>query len=111
MTSSSDPATPAALDTIVTGRSDDLIEFDGAIYEEFQHYGPGPARLVFDNGVILDIEWDRDGIWRITVIDGHAHATHTPCPDPTGEDDYTNTVVVHGAHKVTYGAQEATSRH
>ena len=103
--------TDTSLDTTVTGHSDDLIEFDGAIYEEFQHYGPKPARLVFDNGVVLDIEYDRDrdGIWRITVIAGAEHVTHTPCPDPTGETLYTDSAIVHGARKVTSGDQEATA--
>lgn len=96
--------------THVCGGSDDLIELRGALTEEWLHYGPGPARLVFDNGVVLDIEYDRDrdGIWRITIIDGHDHARVLTCPDPTGEDDYTDTAVVTGARTATFGERTAS---
>lgn len=111
-TSPTTSAQPLVGVTTVSGGSDDLIEFAGAIYEEFLHYGPGPARLVFDNGVILDIEYtnEGEGIWRITVVAGHRHVVLTPCPDPTGAEIYTDSAVVTGARAVTFGEQTATAR-
>lgn len=104
------PATEPA--TTVTGHSDDLIEFDGAIYDEFNHYG-GPARLVFDNGVVLDIEFDRDrdGVWRITVVSGDEHVAHTAGSSDEEDDGWgTDVAVVTGARSVTFGDQTATVR-
>lgn len=99
--------------TTVTGHSDDCIEFDGAIYDEHSDPTSGPTRITFDNGVVLDIEWDRDrdGIWRISVIAGHDHVNVTPCPDPTGADIYTDSAVVSGARSVSIGDEfTATAR-
>lgn len=108
------PAAPAPApgETHLTGGSDDCIELDGAIDEEWLHYGPGPARVDFDNGVSVDIEFDRDrdGIWRISVITGHDHVRVITCPDPTGEDVYTDTAFVTGARVATFGEHTATAR-
>lgn len=97
--------------TTVTGGSDDLIEFDGHIYEEFCFVN-GAARLVFDNGVVLDMEYDRDsdGIWRIAVVEGHDLVTVTPCPDPTGETVYTDSAEVRGASKVVGTRPDGTNK-
>lgn len=51
--------------TTVYGYSDDLIELDGQIYEEFP-ICDGRGLLVFDNEVTLLVEYDVDGVWRIT---------------------------------------------
>jgi hypothetical protein len=61
----------------VTGASDDLIEVDGDISEEFAAYdGPGNY-LAFSDGTVLRIVYDQDGIWRVSrVISGTAEYQH-----------------------------------
>jgi hypothetical protein len=49
----------------VYGASDDLIEIEGDIREEFQG-GDGVVYLGFSEGTVLSIEYSRNGIWRIT---------------------------------------------
>jgi hypothetical protein len=50
--------------TSIYGASDDLIEIDGAISEEFNP-GDEPSYLGFSNGVVLKVTYDDEGIWRI----------------------------------------------
>src|SRR6185503_5646294 len=52
------------------GASDDLIEIDGDLNEEFS-YGdrPGPGDvLAFSDGTLLGIEYTSHGIWRISPL-------------------------------------------
>lgn len=102
---------PALSEVRVSGGSDDIIELRGAIVDDWYHYRAEPARIVFDNGVIIDIEYDRDsdGIWRTTIVAGHSHARILACPDPTGEDTYTDTAVITGARTATCGEHTATT--
>lgn len=48
----------------ITGYSDDLIEIDGDIKEEFEAFDDRNY-LAASDGSILSIEYDNDGIWRI----------------------------------------------
>lgn len=67
----------------VYGASDDLIEVDGDIYEEFNPQGDEPSLLAFSDGTVLRVVFDQDGIWRITpVVSGTATLTHA-----FGQDD------------------------
>ena len=53
----------------ITGASDDLIEVDGAIREEFNWYDEDdPAYLCFSDGTVLSVEYDNHGIWRVNRI-------------------------------------------
>lgn len=56
--------------TIVYGASDDLIEIDGAIREEFNP-NDEPSYLGFSNGVVLKVTYDNEGIWRIQPRANH----------------------------------------
>jgi len=55
----------------VTGASDDLIEIDGAIREEFSAYSTGEEEnkyyLAIDGGALLSIRYGKGGIWRVHV--------------------------------------------
>ena len=52
--------------THVYGCSDDLVELDGAIYDEIGLSYRNPAALVtFDNGARLIVRYDDEGVWRI----------------------------------------------
>ena len=85
----------------IFGSSDDLIEVDGDIREEFAYadneYVPGHNGLVFSTGTILRVHYgDGDeGIWRITPI---AKGTAEIEVDPgTDEDnDYSDIVTITG---------------
>jgi hypothetical protein len=66
---------------IVYGASDDLIEVEGHIREEFGGGGE-PRYLSFSDGTVLRVSYD--GIWHITAEKkGSATFTHTPAE---GED-------------------------
>lgn len=52
----------------ITGASDDLIEIDGDICQEFNHYPDDENDAVilgFSDGTLLKMSYDKDGIWRI----------------------------------------------
>ncbi len=52
----------------IYGASDDLVEVDGDIVEEFNPSGDDPSYLGFSDGTILKIAYDNDGIWRIVPV-------------------------------------------
>lgn len=101
---------PSAPTTTVYGCSDDLVELDGAIYEEFGAYDRD-SRLKFDNGAVLTVCYDRDGdgIWRIENPRDHPSVTITRCEDRLGYmnpdgDIYSDIAVVVGATSVRHKA-------
>jgi hypothetical protein len=53
------------MSTTIYGASDDLIEVDGAIREEFNPSDGEPSYLAFSNGVVLKVTYDDEGMWRI----------------------------------------------
>lgn len=94
----------------VTGASDDLIEIDGCIREEFNlHDDENGDLLVFSDGTVLRIHYSAQGIWRISVVwKGTATVTIEQAPE-NDEDNYSDRAtfdqdvawVVHGiAHAV-----------
>lgn len=62
------------LGTKVYGVSDDLIEFDGDIHGEVNHYGTDDqddgVLLVFSDGTLLEVKYGKSqlGIWEIRLI-------------------------------------------
>lgn len=54
--------------TVVTGASNDLIEIDGDLCEEFSAYDCNDGKMAFSDGTLLGVEYDNDGIWRFKVI-------------------------------------------
>jgi len=93
----------------VYGASDDLIEVDGDIYEEFSHNSDEPALLAFSDGTVLRVTFDEDGIWRITpVISGTATFSHE-----FGQDDreHSDKATLDGDVRwVMYGSEMAVRR-
>jgi len=81
----------------VYGASDDLIEIEGDIREEFgYHYSvsdPTAKFLAFSDGTALKITYGLDdGCWRISVYAGNPdYITHTPA---TSEDNYSDIVEI-----------------
>jgi len=68
-------------ETKVYGASDDLIELEGQITEEFSHStyqdDAQSAILAFSDGTLLEVRYDDDGIWRISKLaDGACEYSH-----------------------------------
>lgn len=94
--------------TYVYGASDDLIEIEGELREEFylQNDDEGDL-LAFSTGVVLRVRYDDDGIWRVTPLAGSSRLEHVIAPTDD-EDNYSDIVylnetpewVVHGINWV-----------
>lgn len=91
---------------VITGASDDLIEVDGDIREEFGHASTRPALIAVSDGTLLRVLYDGEGIWRITPLRtgprsslnhvfGQDDEDHTDRLTLTGDD---LTWVVYGSH-------------
>jgi len=54
----------------IYGASDDLIEIDGDIREEFNWIPDGDESrfLAFSDGTLLRVMYDSDGIWRLNKV-------------------------------------------
>lgn len=60
----------------VYGASDDLIEVEGAINEEFTLGNDETGDLLaFSNGVVLRVAYTSDGVWRVTPLAGGSRVT------------------------------------
>lgn len=79
----------------IFGVSDDLIEIEGDIREEFgPPYGVS-TYLAFSDGTLLSVVYDDNGFWRIHQIDqGGSHFEKTEGKDL--EDDYSDVVILSG---------------
>lgn len=80
------------------GASDDLIELDGDIREEFTPLGEDdpdePGDLVaFSNGVVLRIKFTH--VWRITLVAGKGLVTIVQAPE-LDEDNYSDVATIGG---------------
>ena len=78
------------------GHSDDLIEVEGDVNEEFN---PNPfdakESVLFSNGVLAHIQYENDGFWRINVI-ASAGREYTLVPGTDVDDDYSDRLTVDG---------------
>ncbi len=79
---------------VITGASDDLIEVDGDIREEFTYKDDDEGDLLaFSDGTLLHIEFGRFGVWRIThLAQGSAKLTIVQ----QTEDEGTGTATLEG---------------
>lgn len=90
----------------IYGQSDDLIEIDGDVYEEFQYSGPDGDLIALSNGAIFRVEFTRDG-WRITPIFVPREVIwdrHELVP-PDGNDEVTVEDVVWVVHGDAYALE------
>lgn len=56
------------MSTKITGASDDLVELDGDLDEEFNWFADDDERyLGFSDGTILGVRYDEDALWRFSV--------------------------------------------
>jgi hypothetical protein len=89
------------MSTTIYGCSDDLIELDGDIYDEIGCYEQ-PTRIKFDNGVLLGVEYEADGHWRITLLTDSEGVSIVKAEDRPGYTDvdgeiYSDLATVTGA--------------
>lgn len=76
----------------VYGASDDLIEVEGAIREEFYNPQDGSlAYLAFSDGTVLSVRYGDEGIWRINRV-YEAAATYTKQEGTDESSDYSDRV-------------------
>lgn len=81
----------------VYGSSDDLIEIDGDIYEEFNaESNDVPTLLAFSDGTVLRVHYGETGVWRITPV-ATGSATLQITQEPEDDDDnYTDRATLTG---------------
>ena len=91
----------------VYGASDDLIEVEGDVREEFT-YTDEPAFLAFSDGTVLSVLYDQRGTWRIApVITGTAALEIVVAP-VDNEDNYSDRATLRGdVTWVVYGTSYA----
>ena len=78
----------------ICGASDDLIEIDGGIREEFDYTdGEEGDLLVFSDGTVLRIVFSPSGIWRITPV---TRGTGDLTIDQASDDEGTDTATLDG---------------
>jgi len=77
----------------ITGHSDDLIEIEGDISEEFDAYGEEDY-LVTSNIGAVRVEYDVDGIWRIQRLAGDVDVAQAT--GDGSDEDYSDVGVMHG---------------
>lgn len=100
------------MQTIVYGASDDLIEVEGALTEEFP-YSDGDAILGFSDGTLLRIRYDEGGVWRISPIVRGPALQGIDQVAEYSNDDYSDratltseaTWVLRGSHYAVAGAR------
>ena len=92
----------------VYGASDDLVEVEGDIVEEFNSPYDSPIILVTSNGVVMRVVYDDEGIWRITVLKGHDKVKLTQ--SAATEDDYSDRAVIEGDVEWVVGGNRLESK-
>lgn len=79
----------------IYGYSDDLIEVEGDIREEFEADGRLPDTIKCSNGATMEIFYDCAGVWRISLLSGADLVTIDRAPDQD-DDNYSDRATVAG---------------
>lgn len=80
----------------IYGASDDLIEIEGDLSEEFS-LGSDAGRLALGDGTILDFRCDTFGVWRFTrAVKGAGTAYHHDEDPGDDENRYSDRVTLTG---------------
>lgn len=89
----------------VYGASDDLIEIEGEISEEF--YADEKSYLAFSDGTLVSVDYDQDGIWRFNVLEKGMAIYNKSLPN-LEKDEYTEVLTLQGNIRwVVYGKDKA----
>lgn len=79
----------------IYGASDDLIEIDGDICEEFNPISDETSYIACSDGTLLTVEYTRQGYWRINRIQ-EGTAKYSKVEGKNVDDDYSDTVTLEG---------------
>lgn len=79
----------------IYGASDDLIEIEGDITDEYPASENGDA-IHLSNGFVFSIVYDNDGFWRISALSWPDDVTWTHHAATDIDDDYSDVVTVDG---------------
>lgn len=95
----------------VYGSSDDLIEVEGDVREEFYvSQNDDGDYLAFSSGVVLRIHYTNAGVWRITPVAGASRVTIDHAPEDD-EDNYSDRATLHeSASWVVHGIHWARAK-
>ena len=94
----------------VYGASDDLIEVEGDLSEEWSPLSDGASDdgglLAFSDGTVLRVAYTDDGVWRVTPLSrGSATMTKTEAVD-ADDDNYSDRVTLDGDIRwVVFGSE------
>ena len=110
MHAAEDAPTTADVDTTITvyGASDDLIEVEGHIDEEFPYQGEHNGEdvgdlLAFSDGTVIRIRYGH--VWRIELVQfGSNFVDIDPCPE-ADEDNYSDRCTIHGPTPIRWVVQ------
>jgi len=94
----------------VYGASDDLVEVEGDISEEFNSHEDETGFLGFSDGTLLSIAYTAEGFWRIHVVKGGT--AHVDKVEGDDEDtNYSDRVTLTGDVRwVLFGCQRAVAK-
>ncbi len=98
----------------ISGASDDLIEIEGDIYEEFNWYPTktdATGVLAVSDGTLLRVRYDEDGIWRFSqLVKGSSEFFKE---EGSVELDTQDRITLHGTEIkwVVFGEQSAIAKH
>ncbi len=87
--------------TVVYAASDDLLEIEGMIREEFYVSNDGETFVGFSNGVVLELDYKR-GSWRLRPLVGvdSVEIVHARGEDAGRDDDgcpgYSDKAIING---------------
>lgn len=98
----------------ICGASDDLIEIDGDISEEFnppyESDDGDMGLLAFSDGTVLNVVYGNEGIWRLSPVH-HGTAVYEITQGTDAHDDYTDRVTLTGDIEwVVLGSQMAKAK-
>lgn len=90
----------------IYGYSDDLIEVEGDIEDEFSYKDDDKGDVLsFSNGTVLRIEYSSDGLWKIVALAGAEHVTVEYSAIDAESSEYSDRVMVDGDISwVTHGS-------
>lgn len=78
------------------GASDDLVEVEGDVHEEFNPADDDPSTVAFSDGTVLSIEYADDGCWRIHPLARGLNQVTITQAVSEDDDNYSDRAVVSG---------------
>lgn len=89
---------------LIYGVSDDLIEIEGDVREEFTFPNDDDVHLALSDGTLLSAEYGDNGVWRFRVLSaGRMGVTIDQAP-ADDEDNYSDRVSVVGIEHIRWVA-------